>query len=365
MSLKYLGKMELDQHMRSLFAREKDLIQDILLAIKEIDARRLYLELGYPNLFSYLTQGVGYSEGSTQRRIDGARLLKELPEVRSMIQSGEIKLSQVAMVQKAARQVLKNHNKKVTSSEKKTLLNNLTKKNYSETQHEIARFFELPVLKETKKTRQSDGSVRLEISLSKELFEKIEKAQQLLSHSIPSGDVVKYLEYVTEKVIQAKMGKKSDLKKTKNSNLAVTENVFTKPTAAEVAAFENINLIISETKSSCDNKISIPSSLLSRRNQHKMAVELNQSFKSVDSELDSKTKMITQKTRRKILNEFQCCQYKDPITGRVCRSRWFLQIDHAQPQWFGVNHSPENLQILCGAHNRHKYLQESHRKLMS
>jgi hypothetical protein len=96
-----------------LHLKEKNLLQEILWTIKEIDSRRMYLDFGYASLFLYLTQGVGYSEGSAQRRIDGARLLKELPEISSMIQSGEIKLSQVAMVQKASRQVFKNHNKNI------------------------------------------------------------------------------------------------------------------------------------------------------------------------------------------------------------------------------------------------------------
>lgn len=351
MNLKYLGKMELDQHLRSLFVREKNLLQDILFTIKEIDIRKMYLDLGYPSLFSYLTQGVGYSEGSAQRRIDGARLLKELPEVSSMIHSGEIKLSQVAMIQKAARQVLKTHNKKITSNEKKDLINNLTNISHSETQYEIARFFDLPVLQDLKSTTQADESVRLEITLSKELFEKIRKAQQLLSHSVPSGDLVQYLEYVTEKVIQTKTGAKS---------VASCAENLKAPLVGDGVSDANKNQKPESRIISSGLK-----NLTSKNNHRNLAVDIDSSYIDIVTKSTFQPKYIPQKTKREIFNKFKCCQYKDPITGKVCRSQWFLQVDHRQPQWARGSHHSENLQILCGAHNRNKYLQESHKKLFS
>jgi hypothetical protein len=36
-----------------------------------------------------------------------------------------------------------------------------------------------------------------------------------------------------------------------------------------------------------------------------------------------------------------------------------LQVDHIQPQWAAGSHHPDNLQILCGPHNRLKYQKEA------
>lgn len=105
MNLKSLNKFELDQRIKSLVAKERELLHEILLTIKEIDQRRLYLEYGFANLFLYLVEGVGYSAGSAQRRIDAARLLSEVPTLGEKIQSGEVKLHQVSLIQKAARDV--------------------------------------------------------------------------------------------------------------------------------------------------------------------------------------------------------------------------------------------------------------------
>jgi hypothetical protein len=93
--------------LKGLAAKERELLYDILLTIKEINSRKLYLELGFSSLFSYLTTGVGYGESSAFRRIEAARLLKDAPELGARIQSGEITLNQISMVQKAARQVQK------------------------------------------------------------------------------------------------------------------------------------------------------------------------------------------------------------------------------------------------------------------
>jgi hypothetical protein len=77
------------------------------------------------------------------------------------------------------------------------------------------------------------------------------------------------------------------------------------------------------------------------------------------------SKGISANIRKQVFANVQCCQYKDPISGNTCQSKWFLQIDHKQALWAGGTHSPENLQILCGAHNRMKYLKEKNTKFIS
>lgn len=455
MNLKFLNKVELDQRLRSLFSKEKELLQEILFTIKEIDARRLYLDFGYPNLFSYLTDGLGYSEGSAQRRIDGARLLRELPEISHLIQNGEIKLSQVSMLQKATRQVLKTQNQKVTREQKKLLIHKLSQKNYSDSEQVIASFFNLPVLHEYKKTKQADESVRLEITLSKDLFTKIEKAQQLLSHSIPSGDLVKYIEYVTEKVIQAKIElkplasklvRKSEPTNTRHNincstgseNSGSSSNTYCRNTNTNSRSDIRSGTGTNTNTHTC-NRTSSGASLNSKTTTNKnihgngkgkidsngsndtsegsnsnintnvcnstfSGANLNSETNNnnnnnnkpdnanhnncqmaaankiiTDCEIDPMNLLETRekkipnyigiRTRRQIFTSINpsvsCCQYKDPVTGKICQSRWYLQLDHKHPRWAKGTHTSENLQILCAAHNRFKYLKEKHTRLIS
>lgn len=45
------------------------------------------------------------------------------------------------------------------------------------------------------------------------------------------------------------------------------------------------------------------------------------------------------------------CGFKDPISGRVCGSRYQVQVDHIHPKGLGGRDSPDNLRPLCRQHN--------------
>lgn len=299
MILRQMNRAELDLHLKNLVKKERDILHEILETIREIDSRRMYLEIGYSSLFDYLTQAVGYSNASAQRRVDAARLLAEIPQLSEKIQSGEIRLNQISMVQKAARDVAKQANKKVTTEEKIALLESIVNQSVQETQKEIATFFDIPVEQFTKQKIQADESVRFELTLSKEIFEKLQRAQALVSGAVPEKDLVRFIEFVSDKIIQQKTSSRNE--------------------SREKAV----------SKKGDQTRVAIPAKSFSIPSWKKIAH-----------------------------GKQNCCQYKDPITGKVCNSKWFLQVDHKQPQWaFGSNES-QNLQILCGGHNRLKYRKE-------
>jgi hypothetical protein len=53
-----------------------------------------------------------------------------------------------------------------------------------------------------------------------------------------------------------------------------------------------------------------------------------------------------------MLRDKQRCTFKSR-SGRKCNSTHNLQIDHIKPFALGGTHEPENLRVLCAAHNRH------------
>lgn len=299
MNLKSLNRTELDLRIKTLVEQERELLHEIILTIKEIDQRRLYLDLGYPSLFAYLVGSVGYSAGSAQRRIDAARLLKEVPELGERIQAGNLNLAQVALIQKASREVYRQTLVKVSREEKLDLLNRVSHKNFQETQKEINQFFEVPVLTEQKQEVQADESVRIELTLSKELYEKIKYAQSLVSHAVPSTELAAFLEYVADRVIKQKTGAKPEAK-AKASEAKSTATVAVKTSSSN----------------------------------------------------------FSQATKKQILHLQQNCQHREPFTNKQCGSRWFLQIDHKQSRWAGGSSELGNAQVLCAQHNQAKYRKE-------
>lgn len=98
MNLQHLTNKTLLADTKDLVGRETKLTTQILWHIKEIDKRRLYSDLRYASLWEYVTKELGYSEGSAHRRISAARALVEMPELEQKLNSGELNLTNLAMV---------------------------------------------------------------------------------------------------------------------------------------------------------------------------------------------------------------------------------------------------------------------------
>jgi 5-methylcytosine-specific restriction endonuclease McrA len=73
----------------------------------------------------------------------------------------------------------------------------------------------------------------------------------------------------------------------------------------------------------------------------------------------SAPKSVPRSVRAQVFTRDQQCQWQDSKTGKRCSSRHQLQVDHRRPQWADGDHTLENLQVLCGVHNRQKYQQET------
>lgn len=192
----------LDQKIRGIAAREREALSELIVELKNLDSIKGYIDLGFSSLFDYLTKGLSYSAGAAQRRIDAARLLKDVPVLSEKLESGALDLHHVTTVSKAVRQVQKT--RKITAKEKSELLEKIETKNEAQTQQVVAQHFDLKVIHETKKVTQQDNSVRIELTLSPELARQIEQAQGLLSHAVPTKDLVSFLDYVSSSIIKQK-----------------------------------------------------------------------------------------------------------------------------------------------------------------
>jgi hypothetical protein len=353
MSLNKLSNQNLHLSLVSVCKSEREILSQAILHIVEVERRKLYLTFGFPSLFEYLTKNIGYSNGSAQRRIDAARLSFDAPEVIDKIESGELNLAQVSLLQKSIREVQVTSKHKVDADTKSDLIEQLTNKSYAESEILVAQTLEIKPKEFAKEKHQSDESVRLEVTLSKAQWAKLVKMRELLSHSLPNGSGWdQALEYAADKVIKQK-------DKTRLIKKALKEN-SDEPTAKSK---ESTAEIISSLEKSNES-----------------------TFKSDEPGLDSKNKTLKQDSeipaniesnaganlfrpcsrahipmspQRQVFHRDQCCQYKDKITGKKCTTTWQLTIDHIQPVWAGGKNEPENLRILCAAHNQEIYRRQA------
>lgn len=195
MDLSQIGNHELLGRLEKLSRTERKITHFILWHILEIDNRKLYLDRGFSSCFEYLTQGLGYSEGSANRRLQSARLLKQVPEIANKIEAGSLNLSQLAQVQKCLR-VKKKAGDAVSTVKTQEILSLVENKSAFETQKVLAKEFNYPIEVSEKIQPQRNNSVKLEVVFTEEQIKDLELAKSLLSHSCPEGtwaEVISYL----------------------------------------------------------------------------------------------------------------------------------------------------------------------------
>ena len=82
----------------STVTKERLAIANSVAFLAELDLRGLYRTSGYSSLFAYCTEFLKYSNASTHRRVQAARILHTHPEVYAKLVSGELNLCTVAEI---------------------------------------------------------------------------------------------------------------------------------------------------------------------------------------------------------------------------------------------------------------------------
>ncbi len=98
MAIEKLSDVELHRGVKELKGQENFVVAEIVRHLAEIDKRGIYRDAGYSSLFTYCRECLGYSEGSSGRRVRAARALKESPEIFELIRDGKLSLCAIAEV---------------------------------------------------------------------------------------------------------------------------------------------------------------------------------------------------------------------------------------------------------------------------
>jgi hypothetical protein len=160
--------------VKDLILREKEIVVKVIEYLKEIEVRGLHLARGYPSMFAFATDFLGYSEAEAHTRIQAARLTQALPEVTSLIQSGEMSLSVAATTQSHFRK--ENLRRKeqgkssLTLEEKREVVSLVAGSSRREAEQNLNIHF------------AQTSSRTLSLQAGPELLEKIEKLMDLMAH---------------------------------------------------------------------------------------------------------------------------------------------------------------------------------------
>lgn len=312
-----LNDEQLLNGLEQLVKSERKIMHLILAYVHEIEIRKLHLAKGYDSIYKFLTGHHGYSEDAAYARMQAARLLAKVPEVSEKLKDGVLNLTQLCQVSTAIRAEKKTGNI-VTKAETKAILCNIENKNINETRQLIASQLEQPIKVRDSVKPQSNESIRIEVTFTKEQYRIFQQAQDLMSHLVFDRSIAGGIQLLSEFFIQKKLGG--------NSKKPLLE----KPVRSDDQDDTSLMKVSDVSK----NFEAAASSTRGSRVKRK------------------KRKYISVKIRRRLLAEanHKCTFIGD--SGKVCDSTYQLQLDHVVGLADGGDNDISNLRILCGVHNR-------------
>ena len=300
-NMKFMTFTEINEKLVVLVRNERQLTHQILNHILLFQKCNGHLKLGYSSMHQYLTRGLGYSDDQAYRRLKAARLINELPEVADQFQTAKLNLSQMAEAQKAFEASERETKAPVKKEIKAALIANLHKVNNFQTKSILTTELKLKSKTEEKINPQSDQTVRLELSLTKMQFEKLQTIKNLVSHQIPDLNTAKALEMLCDFYIS---------KKQSTSVKTVTKTKKVTKTTAKTQELETITQNFMDAIKQSDVI----------QNNNSMISQVKSSIKQ--------SRYIPIAIKKAVFEKSQgCCEYVGS-TGLRCNSRYQVQIDH-------------------------------------
>jgi 5-methylcytosine-specific restriction endonuclease McrA len=315
-----LADCELVARLPALVQAERHAMVDVIEHLVEMERRRLYLRLSVSSLYRYCIERLGYGEDAALKRHRVAKLALRLPQVLDELRAGTIHLTGLFL--------LSTH---LTDENATTLLHEARGKSRRQIEELIARWFPrsdvppslTPIVPEASGAAEAeqlrlgaaprtDGRatcsktgegararleplsptrLRVEFTARAELYEKLEKARELLSHALPSGDLGELVERALDALIEQETRKR--LPRTASGASKTRKARELKPGSRHVPV-ETERAVWERDNSQCT---------------------------FVDGE------------------------------GRRCPERRFLTLEHRTPFALGGPPTLENLCLLCTAHN--------------
>ena len=100
MALDYrtLSDRELLATTGRLASHERGATADLIIALGEVDTRRLYLGKGFSSLFTFCTGSLYLSEHAAYARIEAARLVRRFPRAVDLLRDGSVNLTTLGLI---------------------------------------------------------------------------------------------------------------------------------------------------------------------------------------------------------------------------------------------------------------------------
>jgi hypothetical protein len=215
----------------------------LIAYLAEVEERRLHLELACSSMFDFCIHRLGMSEGEAHRRLVAARLVRTFPRVLGYLERGEVRLCALALLRDHLTD--ENHEELLRAASGKTvravqdmLSARRPKPDVPPRVEPLAPQADLPIAPPTTQAHETSGPrprveplsasrYRVELTVSREVKEKLERIEDLMRHRNPSGDLETILEQalalLLAKLERERLGKVTRPRRTKAAD--TTEQV--------------------------------------------------------------------------------------------------------------------------------------------
>lgn len=166
-SLSSLSDDALLQETDRLATHERSATACLIGALREVDARRLYLAEGYSCMFFYCTRRLHLSEQAAYRRIEVARISNTIPETLTALEAGALNLTTLLL--------LSPH---LTRDNHEQLIEAAAFRSKREVERLIAERFGDDV---------EPAGYKIQFTADQDTYDKLRQAQALMRHQNPYG----------------------------------------------------------------------------------------------------------------------------------------------------------------------------------
>ena len=287
-------------HKKALEVAErfKQAEADLISVLQEVDAHRVFMELGYTSLFSYCVEAIGLSESVASNFVTVARKAREVPVLQSAIRSGCLSVSKARKITPIL--TLENQDEWV---EKAMVLS--TRK----LEEEVARVEPREATPERMKF-VSEDRLELRLGISKAMKEKLKRVQDMEAQRTARPVSI-------EETLEALVNIYLELKDpVKRAERVLKRNADRTESNAAASVMGHT----SRVKPS-ENRVAIAASV-----RHQVR-----------------------------LRDGGQCTYRNQ-QGHRCESQRWIDIHHVQARSLGGGNTLENLITLCSAHHRREHV---------
>lgn len=327
---------------RNLVAEERSATTQVLLAVNEIELRRLHLRSGFFSLHEFMVHHLGYSDSSAHRRIAAARLLRVLPQfIAPALEKGSVNLTTLAAAQDFFTAEKRDFKREYSKLQKQEVVASIALKsrrqceeifqNLSPERAAAPRPEKVRVVRKAANLASSNTPQTLEshieviLNIRPELQKKLTRLKEILSHHPESAkDYASLFELMADQLLKR-----------------IDPLLKTEKTKKQTSKFE---------ASASLGKSESQSHLMSFN--HDETLHPNEGLPRAGHPIKKPSRYIPAHIKSFVhKRDNGQCAYTDPLTGKRCDARKFLHIDHVQPLALNGETTTENCRLLCSQHN--------------